>query len=153
MGIFDAWKKRKVAYAKQEAAEIGTRHVELFNAALEEWRATSLDMRRTMLEDMFAERLVELWSEDVAIGFEETAQIEGLALMTNWVENTPKYAGEFMDRLSQETIDVLEAFGAGDEAAKHVNRHLDEVRRMLELEIDRTIAEAVSRHERSSGTA
>jgi len=55
--LFGFGKKARQERAKNEAVEIGAKHVALINAALENWREM-LVMRRTMTEDTFDEAVV-----------------------------------------------------------------------------------------------
>ena len=82
--MFGFGKKARQAREKEEFLRIGNCAVEVFNQALERWRLTSLEMRRTMLEDAFVERLIEIEPSE-GNSFQFIAEIEAFALMRNFL--------------------------------------------------------------------
>lgn len=144
--MFDFLKRRKAESAKREAIEIGSASVERINAGLSSWRATSLEMRRTMIEDFFAERLVEIVPED-DLSFEELAEIEALAAMKNWFEALSESVVPESDKfVSQEDREIMGVMGIESEIDHQLNRHVQEVSAILEQNINEMIDEAVRRH-------
>lgn len=142
--MFGFGKQRGRKKAKRELLEIGERVVGIVNEVLERWRATSLEMRRSMLDETFAERIVTLEPSE-GLSFETVAEIEALALMKNWAEGAGDHKIEFVQLLDQDTIDCLATFGIGSEVEGHLDRHIAEVNVELEDDLDRAITEAVQR--------
>lgn len=140
--MFGFGKQRRQEKAKRELLEIGGRVVGIVDEALEQWRATSLEMRRSMLDETFVERIVSLEPTD-GLSFETVAEIEALALMKNWVEGASDHKVEFVQLLDRDTLDCLSTLGIGAEVDSHLDRHLGEVNVELEDDLDRTITEAV----------
>lgn len=142
--MFGFGKQRRQEKAKRELLEIGERVVGIVNNALEQWRATSLEMRRSMLDGTFAERIVSLEPTD-GLSFETVAEIEALALMKNWVEGASDHKVEFAQLLDRDTLDCLSTLGIWAEVDSHLDRHIGEVNVELEGDLDRAITEAVQR--------
>ena len=138
------FRKRKNDLAKQEALEIGNRLVERFNLTLSTCRENDLEARRTMLDQMFAERLTGLEPTD-ELSFEMLAEIEALALTKNWFEQADKYADEFMSLLSEDDVDCIRVIGIEENVRGHVWRNIEEVSALLEEDLNRTILEALER--------
>ncbi len=141
--MFGFGRRKKVA-AKQEALEFGNQLVERINATLSDWRENALESRRTMFDQMFAERLTGLEpAEDLS--YEMLAEIEALALTKNWVEHTDEYADEFMQMLGDEDIECVRLIGIEKELEGHVWRHIQEVSDLIDEDVNRTIVEALHR--------
>ena len=136
--------KRKREAAKQEALAIGLRHVEVVNATLEHWSTDVLNMRRGLLDEFFAERLVSIDGDD-EMSYEMTAEIEALALTKNWLEGVESYANEFWQMLDEETIGVVDVLGIRDEVNQHVYDKISEASAMLERDVNLAIDEAITR--------
>jgi hypothetical protein len=142
--MFGFGKKARQEKAKREALEIGERAVGNFNDALSRWRELSLESRRTMIDNDFAERLLSLEVEG-GLCFETAAEIDGLACMKNWIEGTAQYRQEFAQIVDDEAMQCLAAIGVEAEAENHLERHIDEVTAELEQDIDVSITEATQR--------
>ena len=136
--------KRKKETAKQEAIELGNQLVERINATLLNWRKNALETRRTMVDQMFAERLTELEPTD-DLSYEMLAEIEALALTKNWVEHADEYADEFMQMLGDEDIECVRLVGVEKELEGHIWRNIQEVSDLLDEDVNRTVAEALHR--------
>lgn len=136
--------KRKQTKAKREAIEIGEQVVDRVNKALTLWRTESLESRRTMLDNSFAERIVGL-EADGGLSFETVAEIEALALMKNWLEASPEYEAEWVRLIDQDTLDCLGVIGIEDDVHAHIESNIAEVTRDIENDLDIAITEAVER--------
>ena len=141
--MFGFAKRRKEA-AKREAAELGDRLVERINLTLSYWRENALETRRTMFDQMFAERLTGLEPSD-ELTFEMLAEIEALALTKNWFENADEYTAEFMDLLGEEDIECIRLLEIESELQGHIWRNIQEVSDLLDEDVNRTISEALHR--------
>lgn len=142
--MFGFGKQHRQEKAKRELLEIGERVVGIVNEALERWRATSLEMRRSMLDEAFAERIVALELSE-GLSFETLAEIEALALMKNWADGVSDRKVEFVQLLDRDTLDCLATLGIGGEVEGHLDRHIAEVSVEIEEDLDRAIIEAVQR--------
>jgi hypothetical protein len=142
--MFGFGKKARQEKAKREALAIGERAVESFNDALSRWRELSLESRRTMIDNDFAERLLSLEPEG-GLCFEAVAEIDGLACMKNWIEATEQCRQEFVQIVDNEAMQCLAVIGVEAEAESHLERHINEVTVELEQDIDASITEATQR--------
>lgn len=142
--MFGIGRRRKQEEAKRELVELGNQAVSVVNSALEQWRATSLELRRSMLDESFAERIVNIDASN-ELSFETCAEIEALALMKNWLEGTDSYKAEFVQLLDPGTLDCVAALDLGAPIDEHLVRHITEVSAELEDDLDRAITEAVER--------
>ena len=141
--MFGFGKKAREERAKNEAAEIGARHVALINTALENWREI-LEMRRTMTEDMFDEAVVGIVPED-GLSFEQIAEIHALALFKNWNAGINEYVEKFDNLLSDETHGVIEILAMRPNVNDQLSLVFNEVTDGLESHVNTTIHEAVTR--------
>ncbi len=142
--MFGFGKKAGQEKAKREALAIGERAVENFNDALSRWRELSLESRRTMIDNDFAESLLSLEPEG-GLCFETAAEIDGLACMKSWIERTTQYRQEFAKIVDDEAMRCLAVIGVEAEAESHLERHINEVTAELEQDIDVSITEATQR--------
>jgi hypothetical protein len=143
--VFEFLKKKRNEAAKRKVMQIGSESVERINLELSNWRATSLEMRRTMMEDLFAERLVEIQAED-GLTWEECAEIEAFAAMKNWYEAMANSAiPESEGFISQEDREIMGVIGIESEIDHHLNKHIEEVSSVFENNINELIVDGISR--------
>ena len=142
--MFGFGKRRRQEKANQEALAIGEQVTERVNAALSEWREASLEIRRALLDESYAERIVALQPTD-ELSFETLAEIEALALMKNWLETASDYGVEFVQRLDRDTLDCIAALEMGKEVQAHLDLHIGEVSQRLEIDLNLAITEALQR--------
>jgi hypothetical protein len=142
--MFGFIKKVRQEKAKREALEIGHRAVENFNDALSRWRELSLESRRAMVDNDFAERLLSL-DLDSGLCFETVAEIEALACIKNWIEGEERYHHDFAQMVDADAMQCLAVIGAEAEAGGHIQRNINEVTAEIEQDLDISIAEALMR--------
>ena len=128
--MFDYLKRRRQEATKAKVLAVGSRHADLIDAGLKEWRSSILELKAKLLSDGFDERIVGL-NEDDGLTFSELAELEVTAMLKNWIESQQQSLAEAAHYIPAESWEVMGVIGIQDEITSRILSEHEEVGRQL----------------------